>query len=213
MVGGSEWEWNRLPKLPNHHFGSASRILKPRLSLTHSHREFQARGFVNKSLSLFNVFNFLVWSVFIKSDTSEWHVLLSNQKIIWNGSRTQRHLKQDLWNAAHRLNRKLFFRPCQCIRAREKTEKGNKNRFALSSFFLEAGSIYTAAQSFYKRTDVCSPFFPFVFSTHNWETSRRCACVPLLFWCTQRVFVRVFLLPVYFCHRWATTHFRRAPYY
>lgn len=136
-----------------HHFASASRILKPRLSLTHSHREFQARGFVNKSLSLFNVFNFLVWSVFIKSDTSEWHVLLSNQKINWNGSRTQRHPKQDssLWNAAHRLNRKLFFRPCQYIRERENREGKQKQ---VRSFVIFSGSLlYLHSGSVLLQTD------------------------------------------------------------
>lgn len=141
------------------------------------------------------------------------------QKAKWNSSTTVTETKF-IFGTRHRLNRKLFFRACQYIRDREKTEKRNKNRrVSLSSFFWKAfaGSIYTAAQSFHKRTDVCSPFALFLF--FQLITERRIhpsihpptgvrACLYYFVRCTQRIRV-CFCCPVYFCHRAAAAHFRR----
>jgi hypothetical protein len=130
-----------------------------------------------------------------------------------NGIDPEQPEKRFLFQMRHRLNRKLFFRPCQYIRERKQRRETKTGAASLSFvIFLEGvRRLYLHSGSVLSQTDRRVLSFSLLLF-FQLITGRRIlpvtgVCVPLLFCAMLTKASCVFLLPVYLCHQIAAAHF------
>jgi hypothetical protein len=79
--------------------------------------------------------------------------------------------KRFLFQMRHRLNRKLFFRPCQYIRERKQRRETKTGALFRHFSGRRSPTLFTQRLSPFTNGQTCALLFsPFVFSTHNRET-------------------------------------------